>query len=195
MDPLRRGGRVGDRRSFPGALPDDRLQRANVRLDFHQDGLASSIEPDIRRPTAHPRDGSLDGGMPAWVASAEDGFDDPSMRSIVDEWRASRIDRDPEVGAQHRHGACANPCRDVRAALLHPADDRAFVADGTPGPICGWRSRGPPAESRPPRPARRVPPAEARVRQMSSHRTLGGLPALLEPARTRTDDTLTHDHA
>ena len=156
MDPSRRRGHVGDRRSFPGALPDDRLQRANVRLDFHQDGLASSIEPDIRRPTAHPRDGSLDGGMPAWVASAEDGFDDSSVRSIVDEWRASRIDRDPEVGAQHR-----------------PA--RARILAETSGPPCSIRQmtersslterrdrsrvtyesaarRGPPVAARPPRP-------------------------------------------
>ncbi len=30
---------------------------------------------------------------------------------------------------------------------------------------------------------------------MSSQRTLGGLPVLLEPARTRNDGTITHDHA
>ena len=34
-----------------------------------------------------------------------------------------------------------------------------------------------------------------RVRQMSSHRTVGGLPALLQPARTRNDTTRTHDQA
>ena len=30
---------------------------------------------------------------------------------------------------------------------------------------------------------------------MSSQRTFGGLPVLLEPARTRNHGTLTHDHA
>ncbi len=34
-----------------------------------------------------------------------------------------------------------------------------------------------------------------RVRQMSSPRTLGGLPVLLEPARTRKHGTITHAHA
>ena len=81
-----------------------------------------------------------------------------------------------------------------------------FVTDGTPGPIAGGVAgpdppppagahRGPPpgAYRGPPPPAARRGPA--RVHQMSSHRTFGGLPALPEPARTRNDDTLTHDHA
>ena len=32
-----------------------------------------------------------------------------------------------------------------------------------------------------------------RIRQMSSHRTFGGLPALPEPGRTRNDARRTHD--
>ena len=52
-----------------------------------------------------------------------------------------------------------------------------FVTDGTPGPIAGGVAAAPP-----------------RVRQMSAHSTVGGLPALVEPVRTRNDDTLTHDH-
>jgi len=46
-----------------------------------------------------------------------------------------------------------------------------------------------------PGPTPRRPLGQPRVRQMSSHGTVGGLPVLLEPARTRNDDTLMHDHA
>ena len=54
------------------------------------------------------------------------------------------------------------------------------------------RTRAAARRGPPPAAARRGPP---RVRQMSSHSTLGGLPARLEPPRARNDDTLTHDHA
>ena len=70
-----------------------------------------------------------------------------------------------------------------------------FVIDGTPGPIAGGVAEAYPRVRQMSGPTPRRPLGQPRVRQMSSHGTVGGLPALPEPVRTQNDDTLTHDHA
>jgi hypothetical protein len=129
MDPLARGDRLGDRGLLRCALPDDRLERADVRLDLHQHDLVTSVEPDVRRPTPRTGDRSLHHGMPARVAPVQDRLHGARVSSIVDQRGVTWIDRDPEVTTQGTYGTGADPRGDVRIALLHTADDRARDTD------------------------------------------------------------------